>query len=108
MLLVVAVLVPYVGYLLNGDVPLIDDARQMASTGLLLGGVAFWVIRSGHRPLPLGKIEAGSAALAVLLYILTIALSTTAASELLLAAFMLSLMLVLALDLAEHDSKPPR
>ncbi|NUR97996.1 MAG: hypothetical protein HOV67_22420 [Kribbellaceae bacterium] len=108
LLLLAAVLAPYAGYLLNSDVPLIENAREMASTGLLFGGLAFWVIRTGHRPARLGKAEAGSAALAVVLYVLTIALAATAASELLLAAFMLSLMLVFALDLLEHDTAPHR
>ncbi|MER7251376.1 hypothetical protein [Kribbella sp. NPDC000426] len=102
MLLVVAVLVPYVGYLMNGQMPLIEDSSAMASTGLVLGGLAFWVIRGGGRPTRPGRAEAGSAALAIVLYILAIALSGTAAAELLLAAFVCSLLLVFALDLLDR------
>ena len=36
-LLVAAILVPYVGYLVNGEMPFIKDPRGMAATGLVLG-----------------------------------------------------------------------
>jgi hypothetical protein len=111
MLLLVAVLVPYVGYLTNGRMPLIENSRAMASTGLLLGVVAFGIIRGGGRPPRLGRAEGGAVGLAVVLYVLTIALSETAAAELLLAAFVLCLMMVFALDLFDrgspgHDTAP--
>ncbi|MFI5696444.1 hypothetical protein ACIA58_31600 [Kribbella sp. NPDC051586] len=102
MLLVVAVLVPYVGYLVNGEMPLIGDSSAMASTGLLLGVLAFVVIRGGGRPPRLGRAESGSVGLAAALYVLTIALSETAAAELLLAAFICSLLLIFALDLLDR------
>ncbi|MGW5191801.1 hypothetical protein ACWEOO_21335 [Kribbella sp. NPDC004138] len=102
--LLLAVLVPYVGYLVDSDVPLIDDPRAMASTGLFLGGLAFWVIRGGQRTTRLGRVEAGAAGLALVLYVLTIALAATGGVELLLAAFMCSLLLVLALDLLDRGS----
>jgi hypothetical protein len=37
-----ALLVPYFGYAVIGSMPLIEDARGMASTGLILG-VAAWM-----------------------------------------------------------------
>jgi hypothetical protein len=104
MLLVVAVLVPYVGYLVNGRMPLIDNSRAMASTGLLFGVLAFAIIRGGGRQPRLGRVEGGAAELAVVLYVLAIALSQTAAGELLLAAFVLCLMTVFALDLFDRGS----
>jgi hypothetical protein len=107
LLLLVAVLVPYVGYLVNGEMPLIGNSSAMASTGLLLGVLAFWVIRGGGRPARLGRVEAGSAGLAVVLYVLTIALSETSAVELLLAAFICSLMLLFALDLLDRGGTRP-
>lgn len=106
LLLLVAVLVPYVGYLVDGEMPLIENAQAMASTGLLMGGLAFWVIRGGRRPLRLGKVEAGAAGLALVLYILTIALGSTSAAELLLGAFICSLLLVFTLDLLEPKPRP--
>lgn len=103
LLLMAAVLVPYVGYLVNGSMPLIGDPDAMASTGLLFGGLAFWVIRGGDRPLRPGRAEGGAAVLALVLYVLTIALS--AAAEVLLAAFICSLLLVLAIDLLDHGGQ---
>ncbi len=103
-LLFAAVLVPYIGYLVNGDMPLIDNARSMASTGLFLGGAAFWVIRSG-RPLRLGRVEGVAAALALALYISTIAFAATTTAAFLLAAFMGSLALVFALDLLDRPRR---
>ncbi|WP_432877394.1 hypothetical protein ACQPYH_28640 [Kribbella sp. CA-245084] len=50
LILLAAVLIPYVGYRFNGQMPMIDNVRPMASTGLLFGGLAFWVIRGGQRP----------------------------------------------------------
>ncbi|WP_350275782.1 hypothetical protein [Kribbella sp. HUAS MG21] len=106
LLLLVAVLVPYAGYLVNGEMPLIENAQAMASTGLLLGGLAFWVLRSPRGPQRIGKVEAGSAALGLTLYILTIALAATSAAEFLLAGFIGSLLLVFIADLLEP--KPRR
>ena len=79
----------------------------MASTGFFLGALAFWVIRGGGRPVRLGRAEGGSAALALVLYVLSVALAETGAAELLLAAFICSLMLVFALDLLERDRSHP-
>ena len=43
-LLVAAVVVPYVGYLINGTMPFIQDPRGMATTGLVLGLAAALVV----------------------------------------------------------------
>ncbi|TDO58734.1 hypothetical protein EV651_1099 [Kribbella sp. VKM Ac-2571] len=78
--------------------PLIDNPRAMASTGLLLGGAAFWVLRSGVHPARLGRAEGVVAAVALVLYVFTIAFAATATAELLLAAFICSLMVVFTFD----------
>src|SRR5215510_3701347 len=106
LLLVVAAAIPYGGYLLGGGMPLITNLREMASTGLFLGLLAFWIIRGGHRPGRLGWTEAGLALLSVTLYVVTIALSETGAAELLLAAFMLSVVVVFAVDLLDRSGTP--
>lgn len=112
LLLLAAVVVPYAGYLLVGEMPMIDDPRGMASTGLFFGGAAFLVIRGGHRGTRIRRAELGAAVLAVLLYVLTIGLGATAAAELLLAGFMFSVLLVFALDFLDHgqphDAAPHR
>ena len=56
--LVLAIAVPYVGYLVNGSMPYIEDARGMAAVGLLLGALAFVVMRSGDELDRVGKVEA--------------------------------------------------
>ncbi|MEO6081948.1 MAG: hypothetical protein ABIQ18_02465 [Umezawaea sp.] len=38
--LVAAVVVPYLGYLIRGDMPFIQDPRGMAATGIVLGAAA--------------------------------------------------------------------
>jgi hypothetical protein len=40
-ILFAAIAVPYVGYLVNGEVPFIKDPRGMSATGLVLGMVPF-------------------------------------------------------------------
>jgi hypothetical protein len=103
LVLVAAAVVPYVGYLIEGEMPLISSTREMASTGIFFGALAFWIIRGGNRPGRLGRIEAGLAVLAVTLYVVTIALAATAAADLLLAAFMLAVVVVFAVDLLDQS-----
>ncbi|TCC30784.1 hypothetical protein [Kribbella speibonae] len=94
-LLLAAVVVPYIGYLVNGEMPLIYDVQAMASTGFFLGVFAFWVIRGGQGVPRLGRFEGGVAVLALVLYVLTVAFD----AEILLAAFVGSLLLVFGFDL---------
>jgi len=103
LMLVAAAVVPYVGYLIEGEMPLISSTREMASTGIFFGALAFWIIRGGNRPGRLGRIEAGLAVLAATVYVVTIALAATAAADLLLAAFMLAVVVVFAVDFLDHS-----
>jgi multisubunit Na+/H+ antiporter MnhF subunit len=102
MLLVAAIAVPYVGYLIDGDVPLVQDARGMAAVGLLLGAAAFAVLVGGNKRDRVGKIETGLAALSAVLGLIALALAETAAAEVLLAIFMVSILVVLAAELIDH------
>lgn len=102
LVLLAAVVVPYLGYLGYGEIAMIHTARAMATVSLVFGGIAFWVIRGGHRPAPPGRAEIWVVALTALLYFVTVALAETAAAELLLAAFVFCLVLVFALDLLDH------
>jgi hypothetical protein len=47
-LALLAVLIPYIGFLIRGEMPLIEDARGMAAVGLagLIIAVAAWGFRS--------------------------------------------------------------
>jgi hypothetical protein len=51
-ILVAAIAVPYFGYLINGEMPLIKDPRGMSATGLVLGVLAFQVLRRGDKVRP--------------------------------------------------------
>ena len=100
--LVLAVAVPYVGYLVNGSMPYIEDARGMAAVGLLLGALAFVVMRSGDELDRAGKVEAAIALVSLGLGLVALAFAETAAAEVLLAAFVLSVLVVWAVEMVDH------
>lgn len=106
-LLVLAVGVPYIGYLINGEMPFIEDPRGMAGVGLVLGIVAFLVMRAGDAFDRLGKTETGLAVLALALGITALALAETAAAEVLLAVFMASILVVWGVELLHHAGMLP-
>lgn len=101
-LLVVAIAVPYIGYLMNGSMPYIEDPRGMSAVGLLLGAVAFLVMRSGDELDRAGKAEAGIALMSLVLGLVALAFAETAAAEVLLAVFMVSILVVWAVEMIDH------
>ncbi len=101
-LLVVAIAVPYIGYLMNGSMPYIEDPRGMSAVGLLLGAVAFLVMRSGDELDRAGKAEAGIALVSLVLGLVALAFAETAAAEALLAVFMVSVLVVWAVEMIDH------
>jgi hypothetical protein len=101
-ILLLAIAVPYVGYLVYGEVPLVEDPRGMAAVGLLLGAVMFLVLRSGDEVDKAGKIESAIAVVALALGLVALAFAETAAAEVLLAVFMASLLVVWAVEVADH------
>jgi hypothetical protein len=100
--LVVAIGVPYVGYLVRGDMPFIEDPRGMAATGLVLGTAAYLVMRLGDATDRLGKTEISVAVVSLALGVVALALAETAAAEVLLAVFMGSIAVVWLMQLADH------
>jgi hypothetical protein len=106
-LLVAAVGVPYVGYLVNGEMPFVKDARGMSATGLILGIVAFLVLRSGNAADRIGTFETGVAIVSLALGVAALLLAETAAAGLLLAVFMGSILVVWALELTDHAGYMP-
>jgi hypothetical protein len=94
-----AIAVPYVGYLINGEMPFIKDPRGMSATGLVLGVVAFLVMRQDDR---FGKAKTGLAAVSLVLGLVALGLAETAAAEVLLAVFMGSILVVWAVELMDH------
>ena len=102
-LLVAAIAVPYIGYLINGEMPFIKDPRGMSGTGLVLGVVAFLVLRRGDAvDTTLGKVEIGLGLGALALGLVALVLTETAAAEVLLAVFMGSILVVWAVELLDH------
>jgi hypothetical protein len=101
-IVVAAIAVPYIGYLVNGEMPFIKDLRGMPATGLVLGVVAFLVLRRGDLFDRVGKAETELAVLALVLGAVALALAETAAAEVLLAVFMGSILIVWAVELMDH------
>lgn len=105
-ILFAAIAVPYAGYLINGEMPFIKDPRGMSATGLVLGIVAFLVIRQDDLFDRVGKAETGLAAVSLVLGLVALGLAETAAAEVLLAVFMGSILIVWAIELMDHAGIP--
>jgi hypothetical protein len=101
-ILVVAIGVPYVGYLVNGEMPFVKDPRGMSAVGLVLGTVAFLVMRSGDAFDRVGKVGTGVAVVALVLGLVALAFAEAAAAEVLLAVFMGSILVVWLMEIVDH------
>jgi hypothetical protein len=101
-LLIVGIAVPYVGFLVNDEMPFIQDARGMAAVGLVLGSIAFLVLQSGNADDRVGAGEGVAAIVSMSLGLAALLLAETAAAEILLAVFMASILLVYAFEVADH------
>ena len=100
--LVLAIGIPYVGYLIQGEMPFIKDPRGMSALGLVLGAAAFLTFRGTNEHDRVGTTQAVLAGLAAVLGIVTLVLAETAAAEVLLAVFMGSILVVWAFEVADH------
>ncbi|GAB2686894.1 hypothetical protein [Thalassiella azotivora] len=105
--LLAAIAIPYVGYLVNGSMPFVQDPRGMAAIGLVLGTAAFLVLRRGDPADRVGRVEIGLAAVAGVLGLVALALAETAAAEVWLAVFMVALLAVFAVELLDHAGLVP-
>jgi hypothetical protein len=101
-ILVAAIAVPYIGYLVRGEMPFVQDARGMAGVGLVLSAVAYLVLGSGERFDTAGKVELGFAVVSLALGVAALAFAETAAAEVLLAVFMGSILVVWLAQLVDH------
>lgn len=97
-LLVAAIVVPYIGYLVRGSMPFIQDPRGMAATGLVLGLAAAAVVgREAFRGtwgVAAAFLAVASAGVGVVTFIRA---SEGALAEGLLAVFMTAIVLAWAL-----------
>jgi hypothetical protein len=101
-ILVAAIAVPYAGYLINGEMPFIKDPRGMAATGLVLGAVAYLVMRRDDLFDRIGKAETALVGVSLVLGIVALGLAETVAAEVLLAGFIGSVLVVWAVELLDH------
>lgn len=85
---IAAIAVPYIGYLVRGTMPFIQDPRGMSGTGLVLGIAAFVAAVAAARPQRLSKWQYGVGAATLLLGIAALTAAETFAAEVLLAIFM--------------------
>ena len=92
----------YIGYLVDADVPLVEDARGMSGIGLVLGIAAYLVLRLGDETDRLGMTEIAVALISLTLGVIALALAETAAAEVLLAVFMGSIGVVWLMEVADH------
>jgi hypothetical protein len=100
--LVAAIAVPYIGYLIRGDMPFIEDARGMSATGLVLALAAFLVMSWGDAFDRVSKVETAAAVAVLALGVVALIFAETAAAEGLLAAFMISIALIWVAKLVDH------
>lgn len=100
--LVAAVLVPYVGYLWQGEMPFIKDPRGMAATALILGAAAFVVAGVMSDRDRFARIEVGLAAVVAIFGVVVVVLAETAAAEALLAALVAGVVAVWVMQMLHH------
>ncbi len=108
--LVVALVVPYLAFLMTEDLPLIEDTRDMTAVALMLGGAIIGLLLSVERYDGAGWFILGVAVVSVVLGATALALPGTAAAGILLAAFVATVLTVWAIEFTEHItfSTPPR
>ncbi len=103
-LLIAAILVPYLGYLVWGEMPFLKDPRGMAATGLVLGLAA--AALTGPAMFAPGLWHRITLAIGIVTLALGIATVWVATSEVLLAAFMAGIAVTFALAEVVHAEEP--
>lgn len=106
--LVALIIVPYLGYLVWDETPVLQDPRALAGWGIALGLPAFVIIRGADILDWTGLAEIGLASVSLLLGMAALVLSETAAGDLLLAAFMTSILIVWLVEILDHVGALPR
>jgi hypothetical protein len=106
-LLVAAIAVPYVGYLIRGEMPFIQDPRGMSATALVLGVAAFLTAGRISTSSTLGKVELGIALVSLAMGLVALALAETAAAEVLLAVFIGTIAVAWVVEMLHHAGLLP-
>lgn len=111
-LLVVAIAIPYVGYLINGSMPFIQDPTGMAATGLLLGAAAAlvggWIVLRGGMAVEISTVVVGVAALALgILALVSENFLDPIAREAVLGGFMAAITVLWGFALLRHAGAVP-
>jgi hypothetical protein len=101
-MLMATVLLPYVSLLVRGEMPYVRDIATTAAVSLAMGAAAFVV--SGRITLRtlVGRAEVGFAAAALVLGLMSIAFGETPFGQLLLLAFVSTMLLTWAVQLLDH------
>jgi hypothetical protein len=100
--LVAAIAVPYIGYLIRGEMPFVQDPRGMAGVGLVLGATAYLVLGAGERFDAVGKTELTLGIVSLALGVAALAFAETAFAGVLLAVFMGSILVVYLAEMVDH------
>lgn len=102
--LAVVLIVLYLGYSSIEKVPLIENTRDMAAVALILGGALVGLLLSVERYDVIGWFTLILGVLSVVLGVCSLALADTAAADALLAACIATILVVWAIELAEHTT----
>ena len=101
-LLVAAAFVPYVGYLVWGGMPFIQDPRGMAATALVLGVLAFVALRRPDATRTYGPVEIGLGVVTLAAGVTALVLAEAGVAEPLLAIFMIALGVMWGVAMLDH------
>lgn len=101
-LLMVAIAVAYIGFLIRGEWPPIEDARGMTGTAFVFAVVTYSVLWRGDALDRRGRWEAVMAAVSLAFGVTVYELSDSGAAQPLLAVFMLSILGVWMVKLLDH------
>jgi hypothetical protein len=100
--LVAAIVIPYVGYVVRGEMPFIEDPRGMSAVGLVLGVAAFLVAGARINPGVWGKVEIALALITLTVGFVALVFAEAAAAEALLAAFIVMIVAYWAVTMLDH------
>ncbi|HET9111509.1 MAG TPA: hypothetical protein VFN78_11840 [Ktedonobacterales bacterium] len=111
-LLLVAIAIPYIGYLINGSMPFIQDPTGMAATGLILGAAAAlvggWIVLRGGMFVELTTVVVGVVAAALGIgALLSENLFDPMVREIVLGGFMAAIVVLWGFALLRHGGVVP-